>query len=216
MKWTKFVWLVAVGIGIYVVWTRLATDKIGFGTLENGIYRNEYFGMRVVLPDDWHPLDDESRKKVMETGRKMIAGQDKNLQAALDASELDTVNLLMVYKHPQGAPVPFNPSLSCVAEKVSHLPGIKTGRDYLYHVKKGIEASRVSYVFDQNIYSENIGGVTFDAQNMRLSAGPWLIQQKYYAAVMKGYALGFVVTYTTPWEQEALKGILASVHFRDE
>jgi hypothetical protein len=177
------------------------------------VYRNKYFGMRVALPDDWHPLDEEGKKKLMEMGRKVIAGQDKMLGAALDASEMNTVDLLMVYKHPPGAPVPFNPSLSCVAEKISHLPGIKTGRDYLYHVRTGMQATRVPYSMRGDIQSENVGGVNFYIQNMSVPAGTWLIQQKFYAAIMKDYVLCFVITYTNKWEYEALKGILATVNF---
>lgn len=213
MKWTKYVFLIAVGIAIYMFWDKIGADKIGFGTLENGIYRNEYFGMRVVLPEGWHPLDEEGKKKVMEMGRKVVASQDKTLGAVLDASEEDTVDLLAVYKHPPGAPVPFNPSLSCIAEKVSHLPGIKTGRDYLYHVKTGMQATGVPYSIGGNIYTENVGGVTFYVLNMSLRAGTWLIQQKFYSAIMKDYALGFVITYTNQWEYEALMGILRTVSF---
>ena len=213
MKWTKFIFFVAVGIAAYMVWNKMATDKIGLGTLDNGIYRNKYFGMRVVLPDDWYPLDDEGKKKLMEMGRKMVASQDKMLGAALDASKLDTLNLLAVYKHPPGAPVSFNPNLSCVAEKVSDFPGIKTGRDYLFHVRRGMQASGVPYSMGGDIYSENIGGVSFYVQDMSVPAGTWLVQQKYYAAIMKGYALGFVLTYTNRWEYGDLKGILATVNF---
>jgi hypothetical protein len=213
MKWTKLVLLIAVGVAGYMVWNKMVGDKIGFGTIDDGIYRNKYFGMRVVLPDDWHPLDEEGKKKLMEMGRKMIAGQDKMLGAALDANEMNTVDLLMVYKHPPGAPVPFNPSLSCVAEKVSHLPGIKTGRDYLYHVRTGMQATRVPYSMGGDIHSENVGGVNFYVQDMSVPAGTWLIQQKFYAAIMKEYVLCFVITYTNQWEYEALRGILATVNF---
>jgi hypothetical protein len=188
-------------------------DKIGYGTLENGIYRNEYFGMRVTMPKDWFALDDESRKALMQKGKKMIAGQDKNLEAALDASELNNVNLLVVYKYPPGTPVPYNPSLACVAEKVGHLPGIKTGSDYLYHVKKLMERSQLKYDFAENIYSEKIGGVSFDVQDTEVNVGAFRIQQKYYAAIMKGYALGIVLSSTTKEEQEALKQILTAIDF---
>jgi hypothetical protein len=145
-------------IAIYSGCDQKAADKIGYGTLENGIYRNEYFNMTVTLPKDWYALDDESRKALMQKGKKMIAGQDKNLEAALDASELNNINLLVVYKYPPGTPVTFNPSLACVAEKVGHLPGIKTGSDYLYHAKKLMERSQLKYDFAENIYSEKIGG----------------------------------------------------------
>jgi hypothetical protein len=217
MKWTRCIPIVVLVtvIAICSGCSEKAEDKIGFGTLENGLYRNKYFGMSVTLPNDWHALDDEARKRAMQEASKLIAGQDKNLQAALDASELNSVNLLMVYKHPLGTPVPFNPSLTCVAEKVSHLPGIKNAGDYLYHMRKAAQASQVSYNFGR-VYSENIGGVDFDVQDMTLNVGTWRIQQKCYANIMKGYALGFVTTASNRREQQALNDILATVYFRKQ
>lgn len=200
-------------ITIYSGCGQKAADKIGYGTLENGVYRNEYFGMRVNLPKEWYALDDESRKALMQKGRKMIAGQDKNLEAVLDASELNTVNLLVVYKYPPGTPVPYNPSLVCVAEKVGHLPGIKNGSDYLYHARKLMERSQLKYDFAENIHSEKIGGVSFDVQDTEVSTGAFRIQQKYYAAIMKGYAFGLVLSSSTEEEQEALKQILTAMDF---
>ena len=201
------------GVGTLAGCGKKAVDKIGFGTLENQTYRNEFFGMSVKLPHDWHALDDETRKKMMQVSKKMIAGQDKNLQAALDAGELTTVTLFTVQKHPLGAPVPFNPSLACVAEKVGHLPGIKKGSDYLYHMKKLMKMSQLKYVFTKDIYSKKIGGINFDVQDAEINIGTLKVKQKYYAAIMRGYALSFVISSTTKEEEESLKRILASVGF---
>lgn len=215
MGWIKHIAVVAL-----VIWVVICTgcgekavDKIGFGTLENGAYRNEFFGMSVRLPNDWHALDDETRKKMMQAGKKMLAGQDKNLQAVLDASELDSVVLFAVYRHPLGSAVSFNPSLACTAEKVGHLPGIKKGSDYLYHAKQLIEMGQMKFVFTNDIYSQKIGGIDFDVQDLEISFGTLKVQQKYYAAIMKGYALGFVMSSTTKSEEETINQILASVEF---
>lgn len=200
-------------IAAYSGWAQKAADKIGYGTLENGIYRNDYFGMSVTLPKDWYALDEESKKALMQTGKKMVAGQDKNLEAAMDAGELNTVNLLMVYRYPPGTPVSYNPSLICVAEKVSHLPGIKKGSDYLYQVKRLMKTTQLKYKFAENIYSQKIGEVSFDVQDTEITVGTFRIQQKYYAAIMKGYALGIVLSSSTKEEQESLQQILSAIHF---
>lgn len=216
MRWIKYITFAALitGMVTYAGCGEKAVDKIGFGTLENGTYRNEYLGMSVKLPNDWHALDDESRKEMMQAGRKMFAGQDKNLQAKLDASELTTVNLFMVYKYLLGSPVPFNPNLGCVAEKVSHLPGIKKGSDYLYQAKQLMEMGQLKYVFTKDIYSEKIGGIYFDVQDVELNIGTLKVKQKYYAAIIRGYALSFVISSTTKQEEESLKQILAVVEFQ--
>jgi len=215
MRWIKYIAFAALitGMVTYAGCGEKTIDKMGFGTLENGTYRNEYLGMSVKLPTDWHAYDNESIKPVVQAGKKMFAGQDKNLQAKLDASELTTVNLFMVYKHPLGSPVPFNPNLGCVAEKVSHLPGIKKGSDYLYQAKQFMEMGQLKYVFTKDIYSEIIGGIYFDVQDAEINFGTLKVKQKYYATIIRGYALSFIISSTTKQEEENLKQILTVVEF---
>jgi hypothetical protein len=218
MKWYRFILVMALiaGVGLYCGCGENTPEKIGYGTLEYGVYTNEYFGMRVEVPDGWHALDDESRKELMQKGKKMIAGGDKNLEAAIDASELDSVNLFTVYEHPPGTPVSYNPSLACVAEKVGHLPGIKRGSDYLFHMNQVLERSRMNIEITDDIYSEDIGGVSFDVQEMELNVSGFRIRQKYYAAIIKDYALGIVMSSTTDEEQEALEEILATMELKND
>jgi hypothetical protein len=83
-----------------------ASDEIDFGTVENSTYRNNYFGMSMKIPVEWSVQGQEIQKKIMDVGAKMASGDDKNLKAAIKASELQTVNLLAVFKHPVGTPVP--------------------------------------------------------------------------------------------------------------
>lgn len=217
MKFFKnivFITLIA-GLFICLGCKKASIEKIGFGTLENSVYRNDYFKMNVELPTDWHALDDEARKDLMLKGKQLLTGQDNNLKAVVEASELNSVNLLTAFKHPVGSPVPYNPNLVCVAEKVSHAPGIKRGSDYLYQVKKLINMGQMSYVFPGEIYSQDIGGISFDVQDAEVNLGTMKVKQKYYAAIMKGYAMGFVVSFTTDEEEKSLQNILAAVSFQN-
>lgn len=215
MKWIKRIMVLTLVIGMTVCAysEEKAFDKIDFGTLENGKYKNEFFGMRLKLPDDWYAMDDDTRMKMMETAKKMLSGEDKNMKAILDASELNSVNLFMVNKHPLGTAVSFNPGLACVAEKVGHLPGIKKGSDYLYHAKKLMQASQIKYIFPKEPYAQKIGGNDFDVQDVEVHIKGMTIYQKYYAAILKGYALSFIISSATQEEEENLKQILETVQF---
>jgi hypothetical protein len=57
------------------------------------------------------------------------------------------------------------------------------------------------------------GGVSFDVQDTEVGMGTVRIQQKYYAAIVKGYALGIVLSSSTKEEQEPLKQILTAIDF---
>ncbi len=187
-----------------------ASDEIDFGSIENSVYSNEYFGLKVTLPADWTVQDQEAQRKLSEDGARMLAGDDKNLKAAMRASELQTVNLFMVFKHPVGAPVDFNPSIMGMAERIRHMPGIKKGKDYLFHVKKALQAGQLKVSVTNEMSKEQIAGRDFDVMHTEIPGGEMRIHQKYYATVIKGYALVFIASFSADEEQSALKDILKS------
>jgi hypothetical protein len=184
---------------------RKASDEIDFGTLKNSVYQNNYFGFSVTIPKDWSAQDQEAQQQIQAEGRTMVAGNDKNLNAAFQrASELQTVNLFAVFKYPRGSPVPFNPAILAIAERVRQLPGIQRGKDYLFHARELLKSSRIQVSFTKDFYTERLGGVDFDVMDAELEIRGIMVKEKYYAVIRKGYALGFVVTYQTD-EQESLQ-----------
>ena len=121
-----------------------------------------------------------------------------------------------MFRHPLGAAVDFNPSFVCVAEKVSQLPGIKRGSDYLFHARKLIEMGQLKYTFDDDMHSEKIGGVEFDLLNAHLDLKNVALTQKYFASIRKGYALCFVLSSHTDEAAKELRGILQTLKFNPE
>src|SRR5436190_15500005 len=113
-----------------------ASEEVDFGVFKNSVYENEYFGFKVTIPSTWSVQDQRARQQLAEKGTKMLTGDDKGMKAMLKASELQTITLLAAFQHPVGTPVAFNPSITSVAERVRDLPGIKQGKDYLFHAKK--------------------------------------------------------------------------------
>jgi hypothetical protein len=188
-----------------------ASDEIDFGSVKNSVYHNEYFGLTVTLPSEWSVQDAEARRQIMDKGGKIFAGDDRNLKAVLKAGEMQSVNLFAACKHPIGTPVPSNPNIMCVAERVSQMPGIKRGKDYLFHAKKLLESGQMRFSFPSEMSTESVGGQDFDVMHVETSMAGMTIRQKYYATIMKGYALTFTVSFTTDEEESALQDILKSV-----
>lgn len=206
--------LVMVCVALFTGCGKKASDEIDFGTFKDSVYQNKYFGLTIAIPSEWSIQDQESREHMTKMGIKLLAGDDKNLEAVVKASELQTVNLFAVFKHPMGAPVSYNPSIICVAERVRHMPGIKRGKDYLFHARKLLESSQIDISFPKEISTtENLGGVEFDVMHTRIPMAQMIIYQKYYTAIMKGYALAFVVSFSTKEEEASLQSILDSATF---
>jgi hypothetical protein len=146
-------------------------------------------------------------------GGDAIAGDDKNTEAMLKASELRSVNLFGVFRHPLGTPVNFNPAILAVAEKVDQLPGIKRGKDYLFHARKFLESGQLKIDFTKDYYTRQLGGLDFDAMELEISLHGVLIKEAYYTTILKGYALTFIVSFTNDEERQVEEKVLGSLTF---
>ena len=90
-------------------------EAINFGQYSDGVYTNSYFNIRVSLPEAWYVMDDESRIAMMRKGAEIVSGDNKNLKALLDASDMQSMNLLTAYEHAPGTAVSSNPSIIVIA-----------------------------------------------------------------------------------------------------
>lgn len=190
-----------------------ASEEVDRGAFLGPVYRNNYFGMAITIPSDWSIQDSKSMQTLKDLGKKVIDKDDKNLKAVMEASDFQTVNLFSVFRHPLGTPVPFNPNLICMAERVRHMPGIKRGKDYHFHTRKLLESSQMNVKFPEEMYSETFGGVEFDVLYSETSFGTMLIKQKQYGAVMKGYALLIVSTFVDEDQEATLDEIVKTLTF---
>jgi hypothetical protein len=190
-----------------------ASDEIDFGTINNSIYKNNYFGMTVTLPSDWSIQSQEVQKRNLNTGEKILAGDDKNLGAVMKVSELKVVNLFSASKYPKGSPVPYNPSIISLAENVRDLPGIKRGSDYHFHAKQLLQSGSLDVSFPKDIYTQSLGGIDFDIMEAEIHVRGIVVRQKYYATIMKGYAVSIIISFTTDEDEASLQKIVDTLKF---
>lgn len=188
-------------------------DEIDYGQLQDGVYTNNYFEMSIDIPSDWAIQNRDAMQEITKLGEDMVTGDDKSLKAIMKASSQQTVTMFMVYRHETGTPVPYNQSISCVAERILHMPGIKRGSDYLFHAKKLMNSGQVEFKFPKEIYSEVISGIEFDIMPTEIIVGEMTIQQKYYASKLKDYVLAFILSFTTEEEEKSLMEIMHTLKF---
>jgi hypothetical protein len=194
-----------------------ASEEVDRGAFAGSVYRNNYFGMTITFPSDWSIQDSKSMQNLKDLSKKVIDKDDKNLKAAMEASDLQTVSLFSVFRHPLGSPVDFNPNLICMAERVRHMPGIKRGKDYHFHTRKLLESSQMDVKFPAEIYTETLGGVEFDVlyseTTLDMMSVKQLVKQKQYGAVMKGYVLLIISTFADYDQEATLDDILKTLTF---
>ena len=201
----KNIILVIVIINFFSIWSGSAySDEIGYGEIKNETYINEYFNMSLTVPKGWSIQSKAAIKEISERGSDLIAGDDENLRAAIKVAEKQTVNLFAFFKYEQGAPVDFNPSIMAAAERVVQMPGITKGSDYLFHLKKTLQAGQLKYTFPKETYAKTISGSPFDVMPTQLSMGNTPIYQEYYSIKIKDYVLSLILTYSSENEKNEL------------
>ncbi|HEY9060067.1 MAG TPA: hypothetical protein VIO64_06130 [Pseudobacteroides sp.] len=189
--------------------------KLDLGKNEGDTYKNEFFGLSMKLPKDWKVSSDEEKQKVLNAGKEAIAGDDKSKQTQLDLADLKSVYLLMVSKIGMTNQSYDNGNLMIMAEKLSLLQGVNKGSQYLEYVKKGLKElnGQMPYKLDKDVYEEKIGGKVFSVLETVIESPDIKLTQKYYACVLKGYALVFITTSTNNENDKIIKGMLDSVKF---
>ena len=186
---------------------------VNVGTITDSAYVNEYFGLRLMIPEGWNVYDAQGRQMVLERGRKMITSSDKSVQAGLDAAASRTVNLLTVTKLPQDQSGMMNAVFACGAEPLAG-SSVKTGEDYLAAVKKLLPYAQVAYQVEEDIGSENINGQDFGVLTLKVEGPVGTVRQKYYAVAKRDYALFCISTYTNEADRQLMTKAMSSISFR--
>jgi hypothetical protein len=171
--------LVALSLLVFSISLNANEPAIDFGNVEGSVYSHSYFELKITIPETWQVQDQDARERIMQSGEQVVSGSNQNLKVLIDASKLNTLNLVTIFRHPLAAAVDFNPSFMCVAEKVSHLPGIQRGSDYLFHTRKFLESAQLNYKFPGTNSEQTISGVSFDVMNAELEIQSVLIKQQF-------------------------------------
>lgn len=183
------------------------------GKITGSTYSNNYFGLTISLPPSWAPQDVESQKKITEAGKRLAAGNNKELDDEFSKSVQNTHMLLTLFKYPPEQGKEFNPSFIVEAEKIDPAMGINTGRDYIAQARKALERGSANLPF-QDAGSETLGGVSFDKVQANISIGQAVLRQTMYATIRNGYAIGIIATYMNDDDKPTIDAILKSIQFK--
>lgn len=190
------------------------SKTITMGTQEGNKYSNEYFGLELTVPEEWHIATEEEKAAITQAGQEAIAENNEDLAKQMDLSKEKTLNLMFSFKYPlthQGV----NPNVLCMAENLSLLASltVKSGKDYLAMAKTSMEQTGLPYTF-ADVTTEKLGGKDFDVMEATVDAGTIKLTQKYYATIFDGYALVFINTFSSEEEELETKGLLDTVAFK--
>jgi len=189
-------------------------EKVDSGLIEGSTYSNKFFKMTLTVPEKWlaHSIDETS--PLRKQGAELVAGQNKGMKDQIEAAEASVVHLVHVSRYPLGYTGGFNASFQCDAEKLGILSGVSSSSDYIANFRKLISQGQgqLKYTLGDN-YTESIGGVNFTALDAQATMGPLSLHQKLCVSVIKGYALSFIMTYSSEDDLSTLNDVLKSISF---
>jgi len=186
-------------------------ENFDFGKTENGFYKNDYFDMEVMFNPDWIVQDKQAMNNLVEVGSDLVTGDNENLKSIVKYSQVNTAYLLAVFKHELGAAVEYNPSFMIVAENTKNFPGVKNGKDYLFHAKKLLKQTQLSYLFEKEVFGKKIGNSLFHIMETKLDYMGTVITQEYISTVNKGFSLSFIISYATEEEKNELYEVIDNI-----
>ncbi|KOY15840.1 hypothetical protein [Paenibacillus xylanivorans] len=189
------------------------SKDVELGTTEQGSYNNDYFGVSLKFPEAWEFQDGDGMNELTSASSEAIAGDDETKKKQIELSQAKTLNLLMASQYPlDGGQV--GPSAMAIAEKVSLLQGIRTGKDYLEATKKFMVDNQFPYEYKE-FTTETIGGKEMDLMQITMDAGNGsTITQDYYSTIIEGYAFNFIFTYLDDKTKAEIDTIKKSVQFK--
>lgn len=158
-------------------------------------YKNEYFDLSIKKPNQWYYQSPEDTMKMGQMGSKMLAGDDKKMEAIFKESLKSSLILFSFFEHPPGAPVNTNPNVVGVAENVSLAPGIKKGCDYLFHVKNILIQSNANYTIQEDCQTEIVVGSHFGKMIMSTMMLGTEVFQNYSACIKGDHAIVIIQTF---------------------
>ena len=189
-------------------------EGFDYGTVENNLYTNSFFNFKATLPDGWIVQSKKQTEDLVEIGKDMVAGEDENLKAVINASEINSAYLLTVFQYEVGAAVDYNPSLMLIAENLKIAPGIKNGSDYLFQTRKLFEQSQIKYNhIDDTFEKVKIGNRDFYRMNLDINHTGMNIKQSYYSTVINGFSFNAIISYVTDNQKQELEKTLSTFNF---
>ncbi|PKP29335.1 MAG: hypothetical protein CVU01_00475 [Bacteroidetes bacterium HGW-Bacteroidetes-18] len=185
-----------------------------YGKVENNKYHNSFFKFEMDLPSNWVVQTKEQTDNITKMGQELVAGDDENMKAVIKASEINSANLLTIFKYEVGTPVEYNPNFSLIAENLKNAPGIKTGSDYLFQSRRILEQSQVQYdQIDQEFKKEMINNKEFYLMNASINYMGLSIKQVYYSTIQNGFCLSIVISFIDDEQKMDLDKIINSLKF---
>jgi TonB family protein len=186
------------------------------GSVSGNTYSNDFFAFKFDFPKGWSVQSEDTKRYLLQVGEAAMSAGDPSRKAVLDFALEKSHPLLVLFEHPFGTPIPFNPAIMVYAEDVSYAPGIQNGQDFLLNLRMHMNNKpNVTVLREPTVAS--IGGLTFSKIELateKSSGGT--AYESFVVTIRDGYALWFFILSDSQKGLDALEQTLNTLQFENQ
>jgi hypothetical protein len=182
-------------------------SKSFLGNVDNGVYKNEFFGVKVDIPSEMHVLTKQEQGDARDGGTRMLSKDVDGDQEAWERAVKAEVLLLSVSEVKPGT----GPSASLNIGVIRQSTGTTskqvadTAKEFL------LRNPAISIV--SNTMALKLAARDFSRLELKVKTGGPELDVRYYVTIVRGYSMTFVVTYLEKEQLDRFEKVLATVKF---
>ncbi|MCH8330218.1 MAG: TonB family protein [Bacteroidetes bacterium] len=186
------------------------------GSYDKGYYMNDFFKFTIVIPETWVIQEHDFEKPLKSEVERVVELGDKKEQKEFKAAKSNTTYLTMAYKHKIGNTMDYNPSVMIACQYLIDNPELKTGKEYLFHVRQFMHSTVVNYTLSDYEYNVGLDNVYFDRIETKVRLKGREVTQEVYAAVIKDFGFSITISYEGLEQQKELHNIINTIKFLEK
>lgn len=166
-------------------------NQIDFlGKVEDSVYTNGYFGLKLPILKNWHLVDQETTSATIQIGADILKSKNERSNKALEDSTKREVVLLHFAKKPIGS---IENAMFMMA--VLKQPSPSVTPSMVAEATKSVLSKSPNLKVVRNTRIETIASRKFALVDYEITVNGQTAKIKYYATVINGFALTFSLSY---------------------
>lgn len=176
------------------------------GRIEGRVYLNEYFGLKITLPESWIAQESAVGDAIKKKGAEMVKGKTAAVDKEFDKAVNRTLTLFTTSKDILG--MADNAILAVSAEAPAPLVQFRNGTDYLRLSLQSMKSLQLppDFKYSEEIKSESLGRETVPYIQIERQG----YHQRIYVIQRKGYAVLFTLTYISDEDLGTMREMIST------
>ncbi|GGE27317.1 hypothetical protein GCM10010832_05040 [Psychroflexus planctonicus] len=193
--------------------------EFDLGYINNNVYVNNFFKFKIDLPKEWIPKTDDFYRKNNEVVKEVLAGDDRVKNRILDKDEINTVNLIGLFKNKENLSIDLNPNILITAKNLEYYPDITNINDDLNQTVSFLQDSKIEDSGIKIIYLSKefekiiIGNQVFYKLDATFNYNGLIVNQEVYSTIRNNFSLAIILSFKNKNDKQLMHNILTSINF---